>query len=186
MFQRVICPGVELRQFQLADAEAIFAAVDRNRARIRVWLPWVDQTESADDVRDFLSRTIEQAEANLGPQSGIWVDGAFAGSIGCHPINWPDRSCSIGYWLDAGHEGRGLITRGCAVMLDYLFGEAHLHRVEIRCGASNHRSCSVPQRLGFTREGVAREAQWVNDRWVDLVIWSLLAEEWRRNTAGQA
>ena len=26
----------------------------------------------------------------------------FAGSIGCHPIDWPNRSCSIGYWLDAG------------------------------------------------------------------------------------
>lgn len=180
MFRREISPGVELRQFQLRDAGEVFASVERNRARIRQWLPWVDQTKSADDVRDFISRAIEQAESNCGPQSGIWAGGEFAGSIGCHTINWPDRSCSLGYWLDADHEGRGLITRGCAVMLDYLFDEMHLHRVEIRCGTENHRSCAVPQRLGFTREGVAREAQWVNDRWIDLVIWGILAPEWRR------
>ena len=29
--------------------------------------------------------------------------------------------------------------------------------------------------------GVAREAEWVNDRWVDLVCWGILEEEWRRN-----
>jgi RimJ/RimL family protein N-acetyltransferase len=27
---------------------------------------------------------------------------------------------------------------------------------------------------------VAREAEWVNDRWVDLVVWAILEEEWRR------
>jgi RimJ/RimL family protein N-acetyltransferase len=28
---------------------------------------------------------------------------------------------------------------------------------------------------------VARGAEWVNDRWVDLVTWGILEEEWRRN-----
>jgi len=178
MFRREISPGAELRQFQLRDAGELFASVERNRERIRVWLPWVDQTQSVDDVRIFISRAVEQAESHLGPQAGIWVDGAFAGSIGCHPISWPDRSCSVGYWLDAAHEGTGLITRGCAVMLDYLIGELGLHRVEIRCGTENHRSGAVPQRLGFTREGIIRDGQWVNNRWVDLVVWGILAEEW--------
>jgi ribosomal-protein-serine acetyltransferase len=180
MFRRDLFAGAELRQFQLKEAAEVFRAVERNRARIREWLPWVDQTQSVEAIRDFISRAIEQVESDLGPQSGIWVEGAFAGSIGCHPIDWADRSTSIGYWLDAAHEGRGLITRSCEVMLDYLFGERRLHRVEIRCGTENRRSCAVPRRLGFTREGVAREAQWVNDRWVDLAIWGILAHEWRR------
>ncbi len=180
MFRREIFAGAELRQLQLRDAEEIFASVERNRARIREWLPWVDQTRSAYDVCDFIGRTIEQYEANFGPQAAIWVEDEFAGAIGCHPISWPDRSCSLGYWLDAAFEGRGLITRGCEVMLDYLLGELRLHRVEIRCGTGNRRSCAVPRRLGFTHEGVSREAQWVNDRWVDLAIWGMLAQDWRR------
>ena len=73
-----------------------------------------------------------------------------------------------------------MITRVLRGAADYLFGELQLHRVEIRCGTGNRRSCAIPQRLGFTREGVSREAEWVNDRWVDLAIWGMLAQDWRR------
>ena len=68
-------------------------------------------------------------------------------------------------------------------MLDHIFDELGLHRVEIRCGTGNLRSCAIPERLGFTREGVVREAEWVNDRWVDLVVWGILEEDWRRRRA---
>ena len=35
------------------------------------------------------------------------------------------------------------------------------------------------QMFGFTREGLKREAQWVAGRWLDLVMWSMLDEQWR-------
>ena len=60
----------------------------------------------------------------------------------------------------------------------YLFDDLALHRVTIQCGTGNQRSCAIPQRLGFTREGVMREAEWVNDRWVDLVVWGMLSPDW--------
>ena len=37
------------------------------------------------------------------------------------------------------------------------------------------------ERLGFAREGLLREAEWVNDRWVDLMIWGMLEQEWRKH-----
>jgi ribosomal-protein-serine acetyltransferase len=179
MFRRKVAPGIEVRQFEMRDAEPAFAAVERNRDHLRQWLPWVDYTRSVEDVRHFISRVQTQFDANQGPQAGIWVNGQFSGSLGCHAIDWANRSSSIGYWVDAAQQGRGLITRCCAVMLDYLFHEMALHRVEIRCGTENRRSCAIPERLGFTREGVVREAEWVNDRWVDLVVWGMLERDWR-------
>ena len=163
----------------MRDAEPAFAAVEHNREHLRQWLPWVDYTRTSADIRDFISRVQVQFDANQGPQVGIWVNGAFSGSLGCHAIDWANRSSSIGYWIDAAQQGRGLITRCCVVMLDYLFHEMALHRVEIRCGTGNRRSCAIPERLGFTREGVVREAEWVNDRWVDLVVWGMLEQDWR-------
>jgi ribosomal-protein-serine acetyltransferase len=184
MFRRTVAPGIELRLFEYPDAEPLFQMVERNRAYLRQWLPWVDRTWSPADVRDFIARARTQFENNQGPQCGIWIDGEIAGSLGCHPIDYSNRNCSIGYWIDESRCGRGVVTRCCATILDYLFGALDLHRVVIQCGTANHRSCAIPQRLGFTREGVARQAEWVNDRWVDLVVWSILAEEWskRKNT----
>ena len=179
MFRRRVADGIELRQFEWEDAEILFALVDRNRKHLRQWLPWVDGTRSADDIRLFFSRVTAQFEQGLGPNFGIWLEGALAGAVGCHPIDRPDRSCSLGYWIAAGHQGNGTITRCCRHLLDYLFDEAGLHRVELRCGTGNRRSRAIPQRLGFRHEGTLREAEWVNHRWLDLEVWSMLEQDWR-------
>lgn len=186
MFRRQVTEGIQIRQFEARDAEAVYAAADRNRVRLRRWLPWVDATQSAEEVRDFIERSLAQYHANEGPNAGIWVEGELAGSIGCHRIDWANKACSIGYWVEGGCEGKGIVTRCCETMLEYLFDEMGLHRVVIQCGTGNTRSCAVPERLGFTREGVAREAEWVNDRWVDLVVWSMLAAEWTARRQGRA
>ena len=180
MFARTVTGNVELRQFEWEDADKLFAVVERNREHLRQWLPWVDQTRSADDIRRFISRATAQFEADLGPNFGIWLEGTLAGAIGCHTIDRADRSCSLGYRIEAGHQGRGNITRCCRHLLDYVFDEAGLHRVEIRCATGNWRSCAIPQRLGFIHEGVLREAEWVNDRWLDLNVWSMLEQDWRK------
>ena len=124
-------------------------------------------------------------EISRAPDAGIWIDGVFSGSIGSHSIDWANRSTSIGYWIDSAQQARGIMTRCCASLLDYLFDDLLLHRVEIRCGTGNTRSCAIPQRLGFMREGVLREAEWVNGRWVDLVVWSMLEDAWREGAASR-
>jgi ribosomal-protein-serine acetyltransferase len=180
MFRLAAAPGIEMRQFRAADADPVFAVVERNRDYLRQWLPWVDRTSSAEDIGEFISSVASQYDAGMGPNTAIWVDGAIAGSIGVHPIDWANRSCSIGYWIESAQQGKGIITQCCATLLNYLFDDLLLHRVEIRCGTGNARSCAVPQRLGFTCERVAREAEWVNDRWLDLMVWSMLEQDWRR------
>ncbi|HEY2014571.1 MAG TPA: GNAT family protein [Bryobacteraceae bacterium] len=180
MFRRLVEPGLELRQIEMRDAEAAFGLVERNREYLRPWLPWVDQTLSPEDIRQFVERVQMQYESSQGPNTGIWLEEVLVGFIGCHAIDWQNRNCSIGYWIDAGQQKKGVITRCCASLLDYLFYDVRLHRVEIRCGTGNTRSCAIPARLGFTREGVASEAEWVMDRWVDLVVWRMLEQEWRK------
>lgn len=179
-FHLRVAPDIELRQFQMADAETLFALTERNREYLREWLPWVDTTRSVDDTRNFILGAMSQFDAGRGPSAAIWLCGAIAGSVGCHPIDWANRSCSIGYWVDPSQQRKGLVTRATERLIDYLFGEMHLHRVVIQCGTENQKSCAIPRRLGFTREGVLWEAEWVSGRWVDLVVWSMLEQNWRK------
>jgi ribosomal-protein-serine acetyltransferase len=64
-------------------------------------------------------------------------------------------------------------------MLEYLFDAKRLHRAVIQCAVGNLRSGAVPERIGFTKEGVLRHAQLLGNRWLDLAVWSMLEEEWR-------
>ena len=54
----------------------------------------------------------------------------------------------------------------------------NLHRIEIHCAPENHRSRAIPERLGFREEATLRETELVCGRWLDSVVYGLLAEEW--------
>ena len=179
MFRLRIAPDLEVRQIEDRDALALFEVTEANRAHLRTWLPWVDHTKSIEDTRTFVAGALAQYQSNRGPNCAIWIGGEIAGAIGCHPIDWANRSCAIGYWIAEPHVGKGIVTRCCRALIDSLFQDMKLHRVVIQCGTGNHRSCAIPERLGFKREGLLREAEWVNDRWVDLYVWSMLEEDWR-------
>jgi ribosomal-protein-serine acetyltransferase len=182
MFQVTVAPGLELRHVGLGDADALFAATERNREYLREWLPWVDRTHSPDDTRAYIQARLDQTAANLGPTAAIVVDHEVVGTVGCHPIDWLNRNCELGYWLEERHQGKGVVTRAVAALCDYLFEEVGLHRLVIRCGTGNAKSCAIPKRLGFVREGVLRESQWVNDRFIDGVVWSMLARDWKAHS----
>jgi ribosomal-protein-serine acetyltransferase len=85
----------------------------------------------------------------------------------------------IGYWVRASEEGRGHITRACRALIDIGFGELGLHRIVIRAGVENGRSRAIPERLGFSFEGVAREEGRGSGGFYDLAVYGLLDREWQ-------
>lgn len=169
---------IELSLLKKADAGELFALVDANRAHLRIWLPWVDYESSLADSLEFIQHTQQQYLSNQGFQLGIRYQKRLTGVIGYHAIDWPDRQVEIGYWLGAAYEGKGFMTRASATLVKYAFESLMLNRVEIQCATGNRRSRAIPERLGFTQEGVRRESEWLYDHFVDLVIYSMLAREW--------
>jgi len=165
-----------VRTYTPDDAEEVFALVEENRERLEAWMPWAETTRSAADTRDFIERSLasDHLEAN-----GIWVDGRAAGAIGL-TINHLVNAGELGYWIDAGHEGRGLVTAASRLFLDHAFGVLRLHRVALRAGVGNRRSRAVAERLGFREEGVIRDGDRVGGgRYVDMVLYGMLEDEWR-------
>ena len=63
----------------------------------------------------------------------------------------------VGYFADAGHEGRGYVTEALNGVLHTLFETLGAHRVALLCDDINERSWRVAERCGFTREGHLRE-----------------------------
>ena len=107
------------------------------------------------------------------------LDGRIAGCAGFAVIDPYARMGIIGYWLAREHQGRGLVTRAVSALIDHGFNELGLHRVQISAATDNVRSRAVPERLGFTQEGVLREAELVGDEYQDLAVYGLLATDQR-------
>lgn len=169
---------LDLRPAVLSDAPALYAAIDRNRARLREFLPWVSATYGERDVVRHLEERERENAAHEALAVHLWVRNELRGAIGLHRINLQNRSTSVGYWLDAACEGRGIMTRACRAITSEGFRSYGLHRIEIRCATENRKSGSIPRRLGFVEEGVLRQAEWVHDRWVDLRVFSMLEQDW--------
>lgn len=174
---------VELRILEEWDVPELFRLIDHNRTYLRQWLPWVDYETSVEDSRSFVRRCLQHYLDNEGFTMGVRFRGQLAGVIGYHPVNWPNRKVEIGYWLGANFQGKGIMTRACHAVVRYAFEKLLLNRVTILCATGNLRSRAIPERLGFTQEGMLREAEWLYDHFVDLVVYSMLAREWAEKTA---
>lgn len=180
MFYYELNKDIELRLLQNKDAEELFQLMDSCREHLREWLPWVDASKSLEDIKAFIQSTMNQFASNNGFQAGIWYKGEIAGVIGFHGINWSNKSTSIGYWLGEKYVGKGIMSKACRVFVDYAFTDLNLNRVEIRCADKNHKSRAIPERLGFTNEGMIREDEWLYDHYVNHIVYGILAKEWNK------
>ncbi len=168
---------LRLRSLRRADAEAIYALVDADRERLAEWMPWAAaQTLAA--TREFVAESEAQEAREDGFQAALVRDGAIVGVAGYHLIDRLNRSTSIGYWLANPHQGEGVMTAAVRALVDHAFAAWGLNRVTIEAALGNGRSRAIPERLGFTQEGVLRESELVGGHFLDAALYSMLASEW--------
>jgi ribosomal-protein-serine acetyltransferase len=174
-----ITAGARLRPLDEADAEELHALIEANRGLLSRWLPWA-AGQTFEDTVEFLRRTRAQLARNDGVQAAIVLgEGSIAGVIGHHAVNWPHRSTSLGYWLGERYQGKGTMTAAAQALVDHAIDVWDLNRVEIRAAVDNAPSRAIPERLGFFEEGTLRQAEFVDGRHHDTVVYSTLAGEWR-------
>jgi ribosomal-protein-serine acetyltransferase len=181
-----IADDAELRLWEASDSAELTALIAANREHLARWMPWAE-THGFDDAVDHLEEKRLQVEANDGFEAAVVLAGRVAGVTGFHAVDWINRSTSIGYWLAADAEGRGLMTAAVTALLDHAFFEWDLHRVIIEVVVGNERSQAIPERLGFRQEAILREAKLVGGRHQDTRLYAMLAPDWAaRADAGPA
>ena len=179
MFSYKIDENIELRLLEERHAEEVFALLEQNRIHLQAELTWLTDQLSVNDAKEYIRAGLERFAANHGLRAGIWFQANLAGIVSLHGVVWADRKASLGYWLGAAFQGQGLVTRACRTLINHSFSELKLNRLEIQCASDNERSRKVAKRLGFTQEGVLRQAWLSGDRFVDLVVYGLLTSEWQ-------
>jgi ribosomal-protein-serine acetyltransferase len=166
-----------LRLLDETDARELHGLIEANRTYLAGWLPWA-KSQTFDDTLGFIHRTCSQLTENDGFQAAILLGENIIGVIGYHHVDWRDRSTRIGYWLDEERQDRGTMTAAVRLLVDQALSGWDLNRVEIRAAVENRRSRAIPERLGFRQEGTLRQAELIDGRYLDSVIYGMLKGEW--------
>lgn len=92
-------------------------------------------------------------------------------------LRGPVQSASAGYWIDERFAGQGLIPESLVVLMQFLFDEKALHRLEIPIIPRNRASLRVVEKLQFRKEGLALGFLEINGTFEDHYRFAMLAEE---------
>jgi ribosomal-protein-serine acetyltransferase len=171
--------GIVLDEPREEDAVALFTLIDGNRAELARWMPWLDQMRGVEDSLRYIHFSLEGNRDGRFLNLLVRVDGVAAGVLCFFAIEPSLRRCEIGYWLGREWQGRGIMTRACATLIRYGFDRLNLYRIQIACATENRQSRAVPERLGFTFEGVLRGREWIGERVLDHAVYGLLLPQWR-------
>ncbi|MGC9963650.1 MAG: GNAT family protein [Acidimicrobiales bacterium] len=152
----------------------------RSRADGRAWRPISPESPSApyriDDPPDNAAvfSVVELVEGEpLAGEAVLWG------------IDLHSRKAHFGVSLRPAFRGRGLGRDVLRTMCDYAFAIRGLHRVGLETLADNAAMIGVAEGLGFVREGLLRQAAWVNGEFLDEVVFGILEDEWKRRAGDE-
>ena len=168
----------QLRLLEERHTEEYFALIERNRDYLQEWMAVEAYEGSVELLRVYVKEHLLHFVEGSGYHLGIWYQNALVGLLD-YRLNGRNRSVELGYWLDATLQGKGIVTQACRTMVRHAFEVHQVHKVVISCAIDNPRSRAVAERLGFVQEGILRQAGRLHDRYVDMVFYGLLVDEWR-------
>jgi ribosomal-protein-alanine N-acetyltransferase len=110
-------------------------------------------------------------------------DGAFLGETDY--VARPDNNfvgtvhrAEIGFDLTPHYWGNGYMAEAITRVVDFIFSNTEINRIEATAHSENDRSLNVLARLGFHREGILREyVKWEGKYW-DMASLAMLKRDW--------
>lgn len=173
--------GLRLRPPELDD----FPFWEKLRSESRAFLePWEPLWPEDDLTRTAFRRRIRRYEAEIQSDEAypflIWriSDGALLGGLTIGNIRrGAAQSATLGYWMGARHAGQGVMSRAVILACRFGFGPARLDRIEAGCLPENAASIRLLEKVGFRREGLARNYLNIAGMRRDHILFGLLSTD---------
>lgn len=178
MFAQTVSDTIEIVDVSEKYAERTWELIDQQRSYLSEWLPWVDEVQSIEDCLHNIFYCQNQWAARQSWNGIILEKGIMVGRIGFHALDSRNKITSLGYWLSSESQGKGIMRMCVKALVDTVLLDQDYNRVEIRAAVKNLKSQAIPEKLGFKLEGILKEAEWLNDRFVDLHLYAMTKGEW--------
>lgn len=168
-----------LRRLTPDDVDDMFAL--RSDPEVMQYVPR-PIAKTPQDAMDHISMIDQRIIDNEGINWAITVKGnpKFIGIIGHYRIKPEHYRAEIGYMLLPGCQGKGYISEAISTVVGYGFDEMKLHSIEAIINPENLASAQVLKKNNFVCEAHLKENEFYEGRFLDTVIYSLLARNHRR------
>lgn len=177
-FPELQTPRLRLRQLRPSDANAMFAILSDVEVTRTFGLERFTLIEEAE-------QRIRAINAGFRQQASLrWAivraeEDVLIGTCGYVYWKRPHRHAAVGYELARPFWRQGYMTEALTAVLHYGYTQMNLHRIEALVMPENTPSIQLLHRLGFQEEGLLREYGFWNGRFHNLLIFSLLRQEWQ-------
>lgn len=167
-----------LRRFNTYDAVYMYKnwATDSEVCKFLSWNPHKDLSETKQVVESWINA--------YSPNCYYWAIelkdiGEIIGSISIMGISEEYCSCMVGYNIGRLFWGKGFMTEALKAVINYLFKEIGMNRIEGRHNTLNPASGRVMQKSGMTLEGILRQVKVnkKNGEFYDLAVYSILKSD---------
>jgi RimJ/RimL family protein N-acetyltransferase len=103
---------------------------------------------------------------------------ALVGSCQLHSINTVHRSAELQIRIgETAARGKGYGKNAVKLLLRFAFSDLNLHRVFVHVFADNAPAIRLYESTGFKKEGVLREAAFIDGKYVDVLVMGVLETE---------
>ncbi len=129
--------------------------------------------------RDRLAVAVEEFHAGRAARFVLQLPGPESAAVigTCNYTNivrGPFLACHLGYQIARAHEGRVLMAEALRATNSFAFRALRLHRIMANYRPENERSGRLLDRLGFVREGMAKDYLYIDGAWRDHVLTALV------------
>lgn len=120
----------------------------------------VQRRDLIENYKQFLNGTT----VNL----GIFKSDKFIGKIRVsNMVMGVFKNAFVGYSIDKGEQGKGYMKEALGLVLEYVFDELALHRIEATTLVDNIKSQAVLLACGFKEIGISEKYLYINGEWRD-------------------
>lgn len=174
---------VYLRYPQMSDWKGWAEIRQQSRQHLTPWEPlWSHNTLTKTSFRARLRQYARDAKDDDGHAFLIFrkEDNQIVGSITLSNIRrGVSQTGTIGYWTGHPFVRMGYMCEAISTLLPELFDVFGLRRIEAACLLENVPSASLLEKVGFTREGHARQYLCINGVWQDHLLYAFLKGDGR-------